>query len=88
MEKRTQQREVKNKKRRALLTLGLTGIVAFVVGKIFGDHDSYLLPSMQGPVKETQFSNFLITESEEEMVFADKGGEPIFIVDKESFKGQ
>lgn len=78
--------EVKNPKRRMLIAMGVTGLVAFVLGKIFGDHDSYLLPGLQGPVKETQFSNFKITESEDEMTLSDTGGEPIFIVDKASFR--
>ena len=86
MPDRSPQPKVKNPKRRTLLAFGLTGVVAFLLGKIFGDTDSYLLPSTQGPVKETQFSNFKISESDDEMVLSDKSGEPIFIVDKKSFK--
>ena len=82
----TPQQIVKNQRRRTFLKFGLVAVVTFILGKIFGDHDSYLLPGVQGPVKETLFSNFKITESEDEMVLSGKDGDPIFIVDKESFR--
>jgi hypothetical protein len=80
------QLQVTNEKRRQMLKYGGTALVAFVAGKIFGDHDSYFLPKLQGPVKEVLFENFKLTENEDEMTLSDKSGEPIFIVDKSSFR--
>lgn len=87
MSERSLQKTVKNPKRRLMLTMGVTGVVAFILGKIFGDRDNYLLPdSLQGPVKETRFSHFTLTEKEDEIILTEKDGEPIFVIDKESFK--
>lgn len=78
-------REVQNPKRRMLLTLGITGIAAFVLGKVFGDNESYLLPTTSSPVKETRFHNFVLTESNDEVVLTESSGDPVFIIDKKSF---
>ena len=86
MDVHVEQQSVKNKKRRTILTFGVLAVVTFILGKLFGENDSFLFPVSKGPVKETQFSNFKITESKDEMTLSDKSGEPIFIVDKASFR--
>ncbi len=75
--------EVKNPKRRLMLAFGATGLVAFVLGKVFGDNDNYFLPKeVQGPVKVANFANFTLTESEEEIVLTERDGETIVVIDK------
>jgi len=85
MNQRSSQHTVENPKRRLMLTFGLTGIVAFFAGKMFGDTASLFQSTTKAPVNKTEFSNFVFTETGREMVLSDKEGDPIFIIDKESF---
>lgn len=85
MEARSPQPAVKNPKRRMMLTLGVTGVVALVLGKVFGDAgERFLQQSGFGTVKETKFRNFTLTESEAQIVLSDRQGDEIFIVEKET----
>lgn len=72
-----------NKHRRTALTIAGTGAVAFVLGKIFGP--SINLFSKDSVISSQDFKNFRITETDTEMTFFDRGGNEIFIIDKESF---
>lgn len=83
---RKQQHEVKNNNRRTILAVGLTGAVAFIAGKIFGGGVETLLGQSGGQNRSTEFQNFKLTETGKEITLSEKGGEPIFIIDKESFK--
>lgn len=76
--------QVQNKKRRAALALGATGIVAFFVGKLFSDHNAVLKDGEV--IGDARFKNFRISEDNNEMIFADKSGDPIIIIDKASFR--
>lgn len=80
--------QLENSQRRTVLALGLTGVVAFVLGKLFGNSVTNLFSEDGGDfvIGNKDFKNFRIREDGEEMVFSDKTGDPIFIVDKESFK--
>ena len=77
--------QVTNQKRRTALAIGFTGLVAFVLGKFFGS-DIVQLFGGEEMVSEKEFKNFKFTESKDEMILSDKGGDPIFIIDKASFK--
>lgn len=83
MEHRT--KPVLNQKRRTALAFGITGIGAFIVGKLFGN-DIVRLFGGETDVDVGRFENFKFTESRDEMILSDKSGDPIFIIDKASFK--
>lgn len=70
-----------NQNRRTFLALGATGIAAFVFGKLFGNWFEE-----RDVVKKTEFQNFTLTETGSEIKLTERSGEPIFIIDKESFK--
>lgn len=76
--------ELKNPKRRLLLTFGITGAVAFVLGKLFDSFSSNDVAMFHGApvVRQTKFTNFTLTETNGEIVLQDKDGEEIFIVEK------
>lgn len=76
-------KEIFNKHRRTFLTVAGTGVVAFILGKIFGP--SINLFSEDYVISEKEFKNFRIVETKKEMKFYDRGGNEVFIVDKESF---
>lgn len=75
---------VKNPKRRLLLTFGLTGAVAFVLGKLFDTYTSNDVALFNGSpvVRQTKFTNFTLTETNGEVVLQDKDGDEIFILEK------
>ncbi len=75
--------EIFNKHRRMFLTVAGTGVIAFILGKVFGP--SINLFSGDTVINEKSFKNFRIVETKKEMKFYDRGGNEIFIVDKESF---
>jgi len=75
------QLQVKNKKRRAALVLGATGIAAFFVGKLFGGSGLREIDVKN----DHRFQNFRITEDNNEMIFSSENGDPIVIIDKKSF---
>lgn len=79
------QQEVQNQKRRTVLALGFTGVVTFVLGKLFGS-DIMSLFGVEEVVSKREFSNFELKETKDEMILSDKRGDPIFIIDKTSFK--
>ncbi len=83
-ETQTKNKEVVfNRHRRTFLTVAGTGVIAFILGKIFGP--SINLFSKDHAISEKEFRNFRIVETNKEMKFYDRGGNEIFIVDKESF---
>jgi len=89
MQASTPQPEVKNTNRRTFLTVGLTGAGAFILGKLFGNDVARLLGREEvvtdlGDIK--QIGDFTIKQSKDEMVFSDRSGEEIFIIDKKSFQ--
>lgn len=78
---------VQNTSRRTFLTVGLTGAAAFILGKIFGEDLAKLFesePQYDGEIKK--LGNFTVIESDDEVVFKDRSGEDIFVVDKASFR--
>ncbi len=76
-------KETFNKHRRMFLTVAGTGAVAFILGKIFGPSINFF--SEDTVISEKSLRNFRIVETKKEMRFYDRGGNEIFIVDKESF---
>jgi len=73
--------ETINKNRRTFLALGATGIAAFVFGKLFGNWFEE-----RNVVSKAEFQNFTLTETDAEIKLTERSGEPIFIIDKESFQ--
>ena len=76
--------ETLNKNRRTVLMVAGTGIISFILGKIFGP--SINIFSKEIILSEKEFKNFRIIETNKEMKLYDKNGNEIFIIDKESFK--
>jgi hypothetical protein len=72
-----------NKHRRTILTVLGTGVIAFILGKVFGP--SFNLFSKDYTISDKEFKNFRIVETKKEMKFYDPTGNEIFIIDKESF---
>lgn len=72
-----------NKHRRNLLIAGGTGVIAFILGKIFGP--SINLFSEDYPLSEKSFENFRIVDTKKELKLYDRGGNEIIIIEKEGF---
>jgi hypothetical protein len=72
-----------DEKRRTFLTVGITAIVAFVVSRFI---DSSQLFRKEKVLREASFENFDMVETTNEIRLSARDGEPIFIVDKASFR--
>ncbi len=72
-----------NKQRRTFLAMGLTGVAAFVVGRLFGGGGGSW--GQDEPVRRAEFDGFILTETDAELSLTSKNGEPIVVVDKASF---
>lgn len=79
-------KEPSNKKRRALLKIGLTGVAAFALGKIVGPRIDDLIHPEDKIIDRKDFASFSLIETNGEMKLSDKEGNEIFVIDKESFK--
>ena len=79
-------KEPQNKKRRALLKLGFTGVAAFVIGKFAGPYIDDLLHPNDKIIDRKDFQSFSLIETNGEMKLSDKEGNDIFVIDKESFR--
>ena len=77
-------KDIFNKHRRTFLTVAGTGVVAFILGKIFGP--SVNLFTRDTVINDKEFKNFRVVETRKEMKLFDRGGNEIFIIDKESFQ--
>lgn len=80
---KTQLRETVNENRRTFFTVGITAIVAFAIGRAI---DFTKLFTGQKIIKEASFESFDLVETTDEIRLSERGGEPIFIVDKASFR--
>lgn len=70
-------------RRRTFLTVGLTAVAAYAASRII---DTTRLFGGEKIVQQASFENFDLTETNNEIRVSTRGGEPIFIVDKESFR--
>jgi len=73
--------EIFNMYRRNFLIVAGTGIVGFILGKIFGP--SISLFSKDHVVSEEEFQNFRVVNTKEEMRLYDKQGDEIIVIEKE-----
>jgi len=73
--------EIFDKYRRTFLTVAGTGVIAFILGKIFGP--SVNLFSKDHVISEKEFQNFRVVNTKEEMRLYDKQGDEIIIIEKE-----
>ena len=74
--------ETINENRRTFLAFGATGVAAFVLGKMFGG-EGWGDNTVMG---RAEFDEFILTETRSEMRLTDKKGEPIVVIDKDSFR--
>lgn len=80
-EKHKDKEEIFNRNRRLFLTVAGTGVVAFILGKIFGP--SINLFSRDHVLSEEEFKNFRVVNTEKEMRLYDRSGDEIIIIEKE-----
>ncbi len=78
-----QKQERIDEKRRTFLTVGVTAVAAFVVSRFI---DRSQLFRKEKVIQEASFENFDIVETTNEIRLSARDGEPIFIVDKASFR--
>jgi len=78
-----QKNEYIDEKRRTFLTVGITAMVAFVISR-FVDTQQWF--KSEKIIREASFENFDVQETSDEIRLSTRGGEPIFIVDKASFR--
>lgn len=74
-----------NKQRRTFWAVGLTGVAAFVAGRLFGGGGAGTSWSQSESARRTEFDGFVLTETDAELSLTSKEGEPIVVVDKASF---
>jgi len=80
---RPQQIERIDETRRTFLTVGITAIAVFVASR-FVDTNKWF--QKEKILSEATFEHFDIVETTDEIRLSERGGEPIFIVDKASFR--
>ena len=72
-----------DKNRRNFIKILLIGGGTLLVGKLFGPKILNLFSSEPEMEIGKDLNNFNITEDKKELIISDKGGEEIFIIDKE-----
>lgn len=74
---------VVNQRRRMFLTAGFAAVVTFVASRFI---KSSQLFTEEKIIQSTSFENFDLIETADEIRLSERGGEPIFIIDKASFR--
>ncbi|MES2436815.1 MAG: hypothetical protein V4519_02290 [Patescibacteria group bacterium] len=81
--KHTASEEVQKKTRRNMIKLALFGGAAFVLGKVFNSVTEHFSDKV---IRNVDFQNFNFQESEKKLTISEKDGEPLLIIEKDSFK--
>lgn len=81
-----EQQNVENKQRRTILAFGVSGLLALLFGKLFKNDIVNVFVEGDTELNRKDFENFSLVETKDEMVLSDKGGDPIFIIEKDSFR--
>lgn len=72
-----------NRQRRTLLIAASSGVIAFILGKIFGPSINWF--SEDYPLSEKSFENFRVVDTKKELKLYDRGGNEVIIIEKEGF---
>lgn len=80
---RPQNIEYIDTRRRTFLTVGVTAVGAFILSRLIDTNQWFRQEKI---VQKASFENFDLVETKDEIRLSTSAGEPIFILDKESFR--